>query len=77
MRGIFSHGINSLDILILDAIKHGCINPNASMEEVSPNENQPIRHINAQGDMGHYCAKSAVELVKVGPEIRNCQGLCL
>ena len=64
MRGIFSHGINSLDLIVIDSIKQGGTDPNAIAEDKTRNPYFPIRHIDAHGDLGHPMAMDAVELVK-------------
>lgn len=64
LRGIFSHGINSLDLLIINSIKAGGTDPQARPEILTNQLHFPIRHIDAHGDLGHPVAKSAVEIVK-------------
>lgn len=64
MRGIFSHGINSLDLIVIGSIEHGGTNPNACAVEKTRNPYFPIRHFDAQGDVGHSLAMDAVEKVK-------------
>jgi LDH2 family malate/lactate/ureidoglycolate dehydrogenase len=64
MRGVFSHGINSLDLLVLSSIRQGGTVPDAETEDKSRNKNLPIRHIDAQGGLGHPVAMEAVETVK-------------
>ena len=64
MRGIFSHGINSLDLIVINSIKQGGTNPNAKAEDKTRNPNFPIRHVDAHGDLGHPMAMDAVEIVK-------------
>ena len=51
MRGIFSHGINQLDIMILPSLVAGGIDPDAVAEDKTRNPNFPIRHIDAHGSM--------------------------
>jgi len=64
MRGIFSHGINSLDLIVINSIKQGGTDPNANAEDKTRNPNFPIRHVDAHGDLGHPLAMDAVEMVK-------------
>ena len=64
LRGIYSHGINNLDILIINSIKAGGTNPKAIPIDITKNKNLCIRHINAMGDLGGYTAMKAVKLVK-------------
>jgi LDH2 family malate/lactate/ureidoglycolate dehydrogenase len=64
MRGVFSHGINSLDLLVLSSIRQGGTVPDAETVDKSRNKNLPIRHIDAQGGLGHPAAMEAVERVK-------------
>lgn len=64
MRGIFSHGVNNFDLLVISSIKEGGTNPDAVPEDVTRNKDFPIRHIGARGDLGHPVAKSAVDCVK-------------
>jgi LDH2 family malate/lactate/ureidoglycolate dehydrogenase len=64
MRGIFSHGINSLDLIVINSIKKGGTDPNARAEDRTRNPEFPIRHIDAHGDLGHPVAYEAVDMVK-------------
>lgn len=64
MRGIFSHGINSLDLIVINSIKQGGTDPNAKAEDKTRNPNFPIRHVDAHGNLGHPMAMDAVEMVK-------------
>ena len=64
MRGIFSHGINSLDMLILRSIREGGTDPKAVAEDKTRNKTYPIRHIDAHGGLGHPIAMDAVDMVK-------------
>jgi len=64
LRGIFSHGINSLDLIVIDSVKQGGTDPNAIAEDKTRNPDFPVRHIDAHGDLGHPLAMDAVELVK-------------
>jgi LDH2 family malate/lactate/ureidoglycolate dehydrogenase len=64
MRGIFSHGINSLDLILIDSVKQGGTDPNAIAEDKTRNLDFPIRHVDAHGDLGHPTAMDAVEMVK-------------
>lgn len=64
MRGIFSHGINSLDMLLLRSIRDGGTDPKAVAEDKTRNKTYPIRHIDAHGGLGHPVAMMAVDRVK-------------
>jgi LDH2 family malate/lactate/ureidoglycolate dehydrogenase len=64
MRGIFSHGINSLDLIVINSIKQGGTDPNAQAEDKTRNPDFPIRHVDAHGDLGHPMAMDAVDKVK-------------
>ncbi len=64
MRGIFSHGINSLDLIVIGSIKQGGTNPSAIAEDKTRNPYFPIRHVDAHGDLGHPMAMDAVGIVK-------------
>jgi LDH2 family malate/lactate/ureidoglycolate dehydrogenase len=64
MRGIFSHGINSLDLIVINSIKQGGTNPNAKAEDKTRNPDFPIRHWDAHGDLGHLMAMEAAGMVK-------------
>lgn len=64
LRGVFSHGVNNLDLLVIPSIKDGGTFPNAVPKDVTRNKNFPIRHIDAQGDLGHSVATMAVARVK-------------
>jgi LDH2 family malate/lactate/ureidoglycolate dehydrogenase len=64
MRGIFSHGINSLDLIVINSIKQGGTDPNAQAEDKTRNPEFPIRHVDAHGDLGHPMAMDAVDMVK-------------
>ncbi|UCE41590.1 MAG: Ldh family oxidoreductase [Candidatus Aminicenantes bacterium] len=64
MRGIFSHGINSLDLIVINSIKQGGTDPNAKAEDKTRNPGYPIRHVDAHGDLGHSIAYEAVDMVK-------------
>jgi L-2-hydroxycarboxylate dehydrogenase (NAD+) len=64
MRGIFSHGVNQLDIMIVPSLIKGGINPAAVAEDKTRNPNFPIRHIDAHGDLGYSVAMDAVSQVK-------------
>ena len=65
MRGIFSHGINSLDLIVINSIKQGGTDPNAKAEDKTRDPRFPIRHIDAHGDLGHPAAMDAAGMVKV------------
>lgn len=65
MRGIFSHGINSLDLIVINSIEQGGTDPKAVAVDKTRNPEFPIRHIDASGDLGHSMAMDAVEMVKV------------
>ncbi len=71
MRGIFSHGINALDLFVVDSIKHGGTDPQARAEDKTRNPDLAIRHIDAHGSLGHPTAMEAVDMVK---EIARKQG---
>lgn len=64
MRGIFSHGVNNLDLLVINSIKQGGTDPDAVPEETTLNINFPIRHIDARGDLGPAAAMDAMELAR-------------
>jgi L-2-hydroxycarboxylate dehydrogenase (NAD+) len=64
LRGIFSHGINQLDIMIIPSLVAGGIDPSAIAEDKTRNPNFPIRHIDARGDLGYSVAMDAVNQVK-------------
>ncbi|MGD8539304.1 MAG: Ldh family oxidoreductase, partial [Candidatus Aminicenantes bacterium] len=64
LRGIFSHGINLLDIMIVPSLIAGGIIPDAVAEDQTRNPDYPIRHIDAHGDMGYSVAMGAVSQVK-------------
>lgn len=64
MRGIFSHGINSLDMLLLRSIREGGTDPKAVPEDRTRDRTYPIRHIDARGGLGHPVAMKAVDTVK-------------
>jgi L-2-hydroxycarboxylate dehydrogenase (NAD+) len=64
MRGIFSHGINALDLIVISSIKLGGTDPNAQPEDKTRNPDLQIRHIDAHGDLGHPMAMDAVRTVK-------------
>jgi LDH2 family malate/lactate/ureidoglycolate dehydrogenase len=64
MRGIFSHGINSLDLIVINSIKQGGTDPSAKAEDKTRNPDFSIRHVDAHGDLGHPLAMDVVEMVK-------------
>lgn len=64
MRGIFSHGINSLDLIVINSIKQGGTDPLAKAEDKTRIQEIPIRHVDAHGDLGHPMAMDAVKMVK-------------
>ncbi len=64
MRGVFSHGINSLDLLVLHSIEQGGTVPGAKADDISRYKNFAIRHIDARGGLGHPVAMKAVERAK-------------
>lgn len=64
MRGIFSHGINSLDLIVINSIKQGGTDPLAKAEDKTRIQGIPIRHVDAHGDLGHPMAMDAVKMVK-------------
>lgn len=63
-RGIFSHGVNSLDLLVIRSIKDGGTNPSSTLEDKTRNKKFPIRHLDAHGALAHPAAIEAVDLVK-------------
>jgi len=64
LRGIWSHGINNLDLLVLSAIDEGGVVADAVVEDVTRNSAYSIRHFDAHGDLGACSAMVAVEKVK-------------
>lgn len=64
IRGIFSHGINNLDLLVISSIKEGGTDPKASLEDKTRNKKFPIRHLDAHDALAHPAAMEAVDLVK-------------
>ncbi len=64
LRGIWSHGINNLDLLVLSAIDEGGVVAEATMEDVTRNSAYSIRHFDAHGDLGACSAMVAVDKVK-------------
>jgi len=64
MRGVFSHGINSLDLIVINSIHQGGTNPNANPEDKTRYPEFPVRHIDAQGDLGHPMAMDAAGMAK-------------
>ncbi len=64
LRGIWSHGINNLDLLVLSAIDEGGVATDAVMEDVTRNSAYSIRHFDAHGDLGPCSAMVAVDSVK-------------
>lgn len=64
LRSIYSHGINNLDILIVNSIKAGAIDPEAVPVDSTRDKSLCIRHINAMGDLGYCAAMDAVGLVQ-------------
>ncbi len=64
MREIFSHGINSLDLIVMNSIKQKGTVPDAQAEDETLNKDFPIKHINAHGDLGHPLAMESVNVVK-------------
>jgi L-2-hydroxycarboxylate dehydrogenase (NAD+) len=64
LRGIFSHGINQLDIMIIPSLVAGGIDPSVIAEDKTRNPDFPIRHIDAHGDLGYTVAMDAVNQVK-------------
>jgi LDH2 family malate/lactate/ureidoglycolate dehydrogenase len=64
MRGIYSHGINSLDLIVINSILQGGTDPNAVPEDITQDAGLPIRDIDAHGDLGHPMAMEAVDEVK-------------
>jgi L-2-hydroxycarboxylate dehydrogenase (NAD+) len=64
MRGIYSHGINQLDIMIIPSLIAGGIDSTSVAEDKTRNPNFPIRHIDAHGDLGYSVAMDAADQVK-------------
>ncbi len=64
LRGIFSHGINSLDLIVINSIIQGGTDPNAKTEDKTRNPDFPVRHVDAHGDLGHPMGMDAVRMVK-------------
>ena len=64
MRGIYSHGINQLDLMIIPSLASGGIDPDAVAEDKTRNTDFPIRHIDARGDLGYSLAMNVVNTVK-------------
>lgn len=64
MRGIFSHGINSLDLIVINSIERGGTDPDAEPEEITRHRNFAVRHMDALGGLGHPVAMAAVAMVK-------------
>lgn len=64
LRGIWSHGINNLDLLVVSAIDEGGVVADAVMEDMTRNSSYSIRHFDAHGDLGACSAMVAVERVK-------------
>jgi len=64
LRGICSHGVNNLDLLVLRSIREGGTDPYAVPVDKTLNMNFPIRLIDAKGDLGPSSAMAAVDTVK-------------
>lgn len=64
MRGIFSHGINALDLFVIASIKQGGTDPKARAEDKTRHPEFAMRHIDAHGSLGHPTAMEAVDKVK-------------
>ncbi len=64
LRGIWSHGVNNLDLLVLSAIDEGGVAAGAVMEDKTRNGSYSIRHFDAHGDLGACSAMVAVQTVK-------------
>ena len=64
MRGVFSHGVNGLDLLIIPCVKAGCTVPTARCREFTRDKRYCVRHIDAGGAPGHATSVQAVRLVK-------------
>ena len=64
MRGIFSHGVNSLDGTILPSVRAGGTLPRARCIDVTKNKTSSIRHLDARSGPGHSAAFKAVDMVK-------------
>ncbi|HJO93918.1 MAG TPA: Ldh family oxidoreductase [Victivallales bacterium] len=64
LRGIFSHGINNIETYVIKAIENGGLILNAESEDINPDNKFSIRHIDANGELGHCSAMFAVNYVK-------------
>lgn len=63
MRGIYSHGINSMEMLLL-SIKEGGTDLHAVAIDKTVHKKYPIRHIDACGGLAYPIAMEAVDCVK-------------
>ena len=64
LRGIWSHGINNLDLLVISAIESAGAHPEAAVEDVTRSSTPAVRHLDAHGDLGACSAMVATDLVK-------------
>ena len=64
MRGIFSHGVNSLDNTILPSLRAGGTMPRARCVDVTKSKTSCIRHLDAGGGPGHSAAFKAIDMAK-------------
>ena len=64
LRGIYSHGINGLDLIIIPSIQAGGTVPNAKCIDKTRDKRLCIRHLDADGAPGHPTSRRAVDLVK-------------
>jgi LDH2 family malate/lactate/ureidoglycolate dehydrogenase len=64
LRGIWSHGINNLDLLVISAIERAGAYPEAVVEDVTTVSTPAVRHLDAHGDLGACSAMVATDLVK-------------
>ncbi|MBT4815356.1 MAG: hypothetical protein HON70_06635, partial [Lentisphaerae bacterium] len=64
LRGIYSHGINGLGLIIIPSIQAGGTVPDAKCIDTTRDKGLCIRHLDANGAPGHPTSRRAVELVK-------------
>jgi L-2-hydroxycarboxylate dehydrogenase (NAD+) len=64
LRGIYSHGINGLDLIIIPSIRAGGTIPSAECTDVTRDPRLCVRHLDAAGAPGHPTSRQAVGLVK-------------
>jgi L-2-hydroxycarboxylate dehydrogenase (NAD+) len=63
MRGIFSHGINGLEALLL-SIEKGGTDPRATAVDRTVYQKYPVRHLDARGGLAYPIAMDAVGWAK-------------